>query len=428
MKVCPPPIHKLLIKMKYRVMRAITQAVLLASNAIALGNEEHELKDRGNAHCTHIHEHVDAYHAETFMEAQNTVSAKLSGNLYTHLAVEPEATHAYSKYPKHHRPVPNVVTIGPVSGTLDLELEAAYTNIKSIKTKHSPERISEYPAKSSKIKDIYGSSTAIHSDPIFTSDSDIITPSTTARTSSHSTSTNTISTTRPLSTFALCPYYEGWCSGEADTLPPLFYIRCARSLADDATTNFNCAPQPSLTYEGECNEACFNDPTCKAWSGSYEVPGVGFPNGTYDCCHVHEEIALKPNVPAPVDAPLVIPFSGSSYGVRGLCPLGSTEMCPYYDSQCVEGIQVHCGRSLGADTGSVPVSSALTNDMTQYDCHQSCVKDPTCTAWDGYYDVLDLESGGGLEFECYHYNSTFVLKPDIPPKKPNTNGYGLKGC
>lgn len=369
--------------MKCRIVSAIIQAVLLATKAVAVSTGEHELEDRDNSHCEHMPEHINHNnHAD-----------------------------AYSKHTKHHQPTHSKAKSGTKSKSSN-PAPAAYTNIRSEKTKSSVYKTSAYSTRDS--------------NPTFTSDSVTVTSSTTSRTSSQSTSTSTTSTIRPLATLPVCPIFDGYCLGTGFTLPPLIYLRCGRSLADDVTTSFDCVPQPSLTYEGQCNEACFNDATCKAWSGSYEVPGVGFPNGTYDCCHVYEQLALQPDLPPPLDPPFD-PFSGSSYGVRGVCPLGSTGMCPYYDSQCVEGIQVHCGPALSIVTDSNTGVREWTFDSTEYFCHQSCVEDPTCTAWDGFQDFGDPEFGGARSYYCYHYNTTIVLNPNIPPGKSST-GFGVKGC
>ncbi|KAH8201448.1 hypothetical protein TruAng_004372 [Truncatella angustata] len=250
-------------------------------------------------------------------------------------------------------------------------------------------------------------------------------PTTPSTTSSSSTTSSMTSAASPLSTFPSCPYYDGYCLGAATTLPPLIYIRCGRSLSGDATMAPDCVSRPDLIYEGSCNQACFNDPACKAWSGSYQVPGVGFPNGTYACCHVYENITLRADVPPVVRGPLS-PFSGSSYGVRGVCPLGATDLCPYYDGQCVEGVRIHCHGSIETDAAS-DTGATLGGGNSQFDCHQSCVEDPTCTAWSGFDDFIDTEVGGGITFICYHHTLPIVLKPGIGGGGL-TRGYGVKGC
>ncbi|KAI0158596.1 hypothetical protein BJ166DRAFT_307634 [Pestalotiopsis sp. NC0098] len=106
----------------------------------------------------------------------------------------------------------------------------------------------------------------------------------------------------------------------------------------------------------------------------------------------------------------------------GPLPSATQTLCPDNNLKCVDGFLIGCAAVPHlVDVGSrVPkrVGSVINPQI----CHQSCVEDPLCTAWEDTEEPLFFDGG------CYHYTQAFVLNSTEPfLSSLGINSFGIRG-
>ncbi|ETS75288.1 hypothetical protein PFICI_12232 [Pestalotiopsis fici W106-1] len=257
-------------------------------------------------------------------------------------------------------------------------------------------------------------------------------PDSTSTTPTTDTSTSSTTSLAPTFTEILCPEVDLQCVDN-------FYVGCSKKF-----NQINPSQQSRTKIEGVqdariCHQRCLDDPTCTAWEDS------DMPYGQYgECYHHHEVITLN------LTAPYVASSLGvDSFGVRNYCQLSpgpldpipppfapatttvvtiptssSSDLCPSFDNQCLNGLSIFCDRSLTSDAVPNPFfgCSIQFDITTERQCHEACAANrPACRGWQVYPDG-----------DCCHITEGFVspMNP-LPPKTPDTVGYSFasnQGC
>lgn len=89
-------------------------------------------------------------------------------------------------------------------------------------------------------------------------------------------------------------------------------------------------------------------------------------------------------------------------------PVFTEILCPDVDLQCVDNFYVGCSKRFNQINRAQVSITRIRNVADARICHQRCVDDPTCTAWE------DVDIPLGQRGVCYHHHEAITLNITVP--------------
>lgn len=99
-------------------------------------------------------------------------------------------------------------------------------------------------------------------------------------------------------------------------------------------------------------------------------------------------------------------------------------LCPDVDLQCVQNFFVGCAKKFNAIDSSQVSVKHIEGVTDARICHQRCLADPTCTAWE------DSDAQLSIYGTCYHHHEAVTLDPAQPYIRSSlgVNSFGVRNA